>query len=244
VDLKRRQSAASPWSAMALLFAATIPSNTAKAQDLVDVATLAPTIVQDLRYATADNFLGRVVPGYQPGHTCRLERRTAAALAAVQTDLAARGLSLKVYDCHRPQVAVNAFAQWAEQASSANDQTRFFPRIDKSSLHARGYISYRSGHTSGTAVDVGLIMLGAAAASAFDPARRYADCTAAHADRAPDNALDLGTGYDCFDEASRALAQHLSPAQRRAQMTLRTAMIARGFRPYDREWWHFTFVAR
>jgi zinc D-Ala-D-Ala dipeptidase len=244
VHLKPKQRAASPWSAMALLFAATIHSNTAASQDLVDVATLAPTIVQDLRYATADNFLGRIVPGYQPGHTCRLERRTATALAAVQNDLAARGLSLKVYDCHRPQVAVDAFAQWAELAPAANDQTRFFPRLAKSSLHARGFISYRSGHTSGTAVDVGLLLRGAATASAFDPTRRYGDCTGPQADRAPDNALDLGTGYDCFDEASRALAQHLSPAQRRAQMTLRAAMIARGFRPYDREWWHFTFVAR
>ena len=69
------------------------------------------TIVQDIRYATATNFTGAVVPGYQAGE-CILLREVAEALKLVQSDLRPRDLSLKVYDCYRPVRAVKAFMQW------------------------------------------------------------------------------------------------------------------------------------
>src|SRR5438105_361605 len=57
-----------------------------------------PTIVQDIRYAGADNFVGRPIPGYE-GAECILKREVAAALKRVQADLRAARLALKVYDC-------------------------------------------------------------------------------------------------------------------------------------------------
>src|SRR5262249_2536439 len=68
-----------------------------------------PTIAQDIRYAGADNFVGRPLPGYEAAE-CILRRDVAAALKRVQADLAASGLSLKVYDCYRPARAVRAMA--------------------------------------------------------------------------------------------------------------------------------------
>jgi len=67
----------------------------------VDVATLVPGIVADLRYATANNFVGARIDGYRAAR-CILTRQAAEALAAVQQDLAERGLGLKLFDCYRP----------------------------------------------------------------------------------------------------------------------------------------------
>src|SRR5215475_11370908 len=59
------------------------------------------SIQQDIRYATADNFMGRPLPGYGAAE-CILRREAAEALKRVQADLVRENLSLKVYDCYRP----------------------------------------------------------------------------------------------------------------------------------------------
>ena len=79
------------------------------ATELVDVTTLAPSLVIDLRYATPDNFLGRAV--YPPGARALLRRDAAERLARVQAGLRARGLGLKIFDAYRP-LAVQR-AMWA-----------------------------------------------------------------------------------------------------------------------------------
>src|SRR5215468_5499054 len=68
---------------------------------LVYLRDVAPTIAQDIRYASSNNFVGRPLDGYDAAE-CILRRDVATALARVQTDLAPSGLSLKVYDCYRP----------------------------------------------------------------------------------------------------------------------------------------------
>src|SRR5215475_4984860 len=70
-----------------------------------------PSIAQDIRYAGSDNFVGRPLPGYEAAE-CILRHDVAAALKRVQADLAASGLSPKVYDCYRPGRAVRAMAAW------------------------------------------------------------------------------------------------------------------------------------
>ncbi|MBL8724078.1 MAG: serine hydrolase [Planctomycetes bacterium] len=69
------------------------------APDLVDLAAVEPTLVFDLRYATADNFLG--APIY-PAAVAKLQRPVAAALARVQQALRREGLGLCVFDAYRP----------------------------------------------------------------------------------------------------------------------------------------------
>jgi D-alanyl-D-alanine dipeptidase len=54
-----------------------------------------PTIVQDMRYATYYNFIGRPIKGYETGE-CILTKPTALALAKVQKELHQATLSLKV----------------------------------------------------------------------------------------------------------------------------------------------------
>src|SRR5262245_21052362 len=102
-----------------------------------------PTIAQDIRYAGADNFVGRPLPGYEAAE-CILRRDVAAALKRVQADLAASGLSLKVYDCYRPARAVRAMATWVNDGRSEAATKRYFPKLAKSSLLRAGYIASRS----------------------------------------------------------------------------------------------------
>jgi D-alanyl-D-alanine dipeptidase len=81
---------------------------------LVDVQSLDPTIVVDLRYATANNFTGAPLPGYN-ANRAYLRREAASALAQVQRDLRPRGLALKVFDAYRPVRATLAMVDWTER---------------------------------------------------------------------------------------------------------------------------------
>jgi D-alanyl-D-alanine dipeptidase len=78
-----------------------------------------PSIAQDIRYASADNFVGRRLPGDDAAE-CILRRDVAMALKRVQADLAASGLALKVYDCYRPARAAGAIARWAADGQRAS----------------------------------------------------------------------------------------------------------------------------
>ena len=87
--------------------------NGSRPKDFVNVKKVIPTIQVDMRYNTTNNFVGDVIGGYQ-GNICLLTKKAALALKKVQDQLLSMGLSLKVYDCYRPQMAVNNFARWAK----------------------------------------------------------------------------------------------------------------------------------
>ncbi len=201
------------------------------------------SIVQDMRYASHDNFVGHPLPGYAAGE-CVLRQAVAEALAKVQAELAQQQLSLKVYDCYRPRSAVAAMMRWSEDGARGEPSKRFFPTLHKRTLFVQGYIAAQSVHSTGAAIDLTLIRLPAAAVAAFDPAVPYGSCTGPASARAPDNSMDMGTGFDCFDVKSYTLSRAISPEQRRWRSVLVGAMRHHGFKNYFREWWHFTYGAR
>jgi D-alanyl-D-alanine dipeptidase len=206
------------------------------------LADIAPGIRQDMRYASTNNFTGHPLPGYVHG-ACWLRRAAALALAHVQADLAHEGLSLKVYDCYRPTRAVAAMARWAAQPNVAPDTRRFYPSVDKRRLFALGYIANHSAHSRGVAIDLTIVPRDAPSLAAYDPAAHYGSCAGdAHA-RAPDDSLDMGTGFDCFDVKSHTFAGGLTKEQRRNRALLLKAMREHGFHNYAREWWHYTYPA-
>jgi D-alanyl-D-alanine dipeptidase len=202
-----------------------------------------PTIAQDIRYAGADNFVGHPLPGYD-GAECVLKREAALALKDVQADLAHSGLALKIYDCYRPQRAVGAMAQWAHDGRPDGATKRFFPKLQKNTLFGYGYIAAYSAHSSGIAVDLTLIEAAGKPGVAFDTAARYGPCTGPAAARAPDNSVDMGTGYDCFDAASYTASSAIGAEPRRWRAALVAVMTRHGFKNYFREWWHFAFAGR
>jgi zinc D-Ala-D-Ala dipeptidase len=215
--------------------ASQIPSEFVYLQD-VD-----PRILRDMRYGGANNFTGKAVPGYEAPE-CLLLRPVAEALKQVQSDLLAQNLSLKVYDCYRPQRAVQAFARWATDGKESATTKRFYPRLNKSQLLAERYISSASGHSRGIAVDLTLVQLPERPTPRFNPKAAYGPCIGPAKDRAPDDSIDMGTGFDCFDVQSYTSNGDVLPDQQSWRRILVAAMQRHHFKNYEREWWHFTFA--
>jgi zinc D-Ala-D-Ala dipeptidase len=205
----------------AVLFAACImPSATAQERPaaFVDASTVVPGLIADMRYAGAHNFIGRPIDGYLAPR-CFLTREAAAALAAVARDLAPRGLRIKVFDCYRPTRAVMNFVRWARDPKDTAGKAEFYPHVDKSTLFRDGYIASYSGHSRGSTVDLTL---------AKDDGTDLG------------SELDMGTPFDFFSPKSWTASASITPEQRANRMLLADAMHRRGFRGYEREWWHFT----
>ncbi len=70
-----------------------------KADDFVEVQTVIPDAVIDIRYATKDNFTGEVL---YPKAVCKLRRAVAARLAKAAAVLRKQDRRLLIWDCYRP----------------------------------------------------------------------------------------------------------------------------------------------
>ncbi|MFL4904341.1 M15 family metallopeptidase [Streptomyces sp. MMS24-I2-30] len=196
-------------------------------------------IIQEIRYATPHNFVGEPVDGYvQP--LCILTRPAAQALHTVQENLLRTGYSLKVYDCYRPQRAVDHFVAWAQDLDDQAMKAEFYPDEDKEDLFTDGYIAERSGHSRGSTMDLTIVKLPAKATPPYVPGRPLVPCYAGQGERFPDNSVDMGTGYDCFDTLANTLDPRVTGAPRANRLKLKTAMEAAGFTNLPVEWWHYT----
>jgi D-alanyl-D-alanine dipeptidase len=202
------------FAVLALACAPNAAAAEARPEAFVDAETIAPGLVREMRYATAHNFVGVPIDGYERP-ICYLTRPAATALAAVSRDLAPRGLALKVYDCYRPARAVAHFVRWARRLGDVSQKAEFYPQVDKSTLFRDGYIASHSGHSRGSTVDITLV-------------------------RTDGRAVDMGTPFDFFSPRTWPSDRTVSAEAQRNRAALAQAMGRRGFRPYDKEWWHFT----
>ena len=173
------------------------------------------TIQKELRYLSSSNFVGRPIHGYLENKVI-LSTQAAEVLKNVQEMLTADGLGLKVFDGYRPQQSVDHFTKWAEKIHDTLMKQHYYPNIKKSELFALGYIATKSGHTRGSTVDLTIVNL------------------------VTGEELDMGSPFDFFGEISHTFSKKITPLQKRNRMLLRSVMIANGFIPYDKEWWHFT----
>ncbi|HEU4680574.1 MAG TPA: M15 family metallopeptidase [Gemmatimonadales bacterium] len=112
---------------------------------LIEVRALDSTIRIEPRYATANNFTGAPLPGYDAPRVL-LRREVGQALARVHRRLQSGGLGLLVFDGYRPVRATIAMVEWAE-------------RTGRGDLVENGYIARRSRHNLGVAVDLTLVDL-------------------------------------------------------------------------------------
>ncbi len=97
----------------------------------------------EIRYATADNFVGSVLPGYAtPG--AWLRRSAADGLVCTQAKLQTQGLALRIYDGYRPLRATRAMVAWAHRTGQVH-------------LLDDGYVSRYSGHNRGNTVDLSVV---------------------------------------------------------------------------------------
>ncbi|MGI5237745.1 M15 family metallopeptidase [Dactylosporangium sp. CA-139066] len=204
----------------------------------VALSDVDPTILQDIRYATAHNFVGRPVTGYERPR-CLLARKAAEALKGVQQKALEKGYSLKVYDCYRPQRAVDDFVRWSHDADQRM-KGEFYPQEAKSRLFDDGYIGGPTAHSRGSTMDLTIVALPARSQPAYDPATPLVPCTSPAGERFPDNTVDMGTGFDCFDPLAHTAAGGVGPAQRANRELLTGLMAGGGFTNYPKEWWHYT----
>jgi D-alanyl-D-alanine dipeptidase len=207
----------------------------AAAMGFVPLADVDATIQQDMRYATNYNFVGRRIDGYRDP-ACILHRRAAKALRRAQNRVNEQGYTLKVYDCYRPQRAVDHFVRWSQNGNERMKR-EFYPRVDKARVFDLGYVARRSGHSRGSTVDLTLVKLPAKEQPQWSREEfGLVRCTAPRKRRFPDNSIGMGTSYDCFDTRSHTF----SGRARENRLLLRRTMDRAGFEPYDNEWWHFT----
>ena len=100
------------------------------AADLVELVELDPTIKLDVRYATANNFLG--TPLYTQARAF-LQRPAAEALVRAHRELKAQGYGLIIHDGYRPWYVTEIF--WK---ATPDDKKMFVANPAAGSLHNRG----------------------------------------------------------------------------------------------------------
>jgi zinc D-Ala-D-Ala dipeptidase len=110
-------------------------SDAARAAGLVDVRTVVPDAVIDLRYATPNNFVG--MPLYPADARCLVHESMAQGLAAAAAVLRPRGEVLMFWDCYRPH----------------DVQVRMFEAVPDPNWVARPG-PYARSHEAGRSVDV------------------------------------------------------------------------------------------
>ncbi|MEU5581915.1 M15 family metallopeptidase [Streptomyces huasconensis] len=207
--------------------------------EFVALRDIDPTIIQEMRYFTSHNFVGEPVDGYKKP-MCILTEPAAKALHKAQRSLLRKGYSLKVYDCYRPQRAVDHFVRWAEDLSDERMKGEFYPRVDKSRLFADGYIAEKSGHSRGSTVDLTVVRLPAVPTRPYVPGEPLTPCYGPQSERFPDSSVDMGTGFDCFDTLSHTDDPRVTKQQRAHRDLLRSTLAKEGFVNLPEEWWHFT----
>jgi D-alanyl-D-alanine dipeptidase len=114
-----------------LLFCAATAVAEPKYDNLVDIKSVDPTILVDLRYASPHNLTGRAL--YPPGLPALVRPTTAARLAQAQKILRARGYGLKLWDAYRPMAAQMELWQRTHDGTFVAD-----PLDGNGSLHTWG----------------------------------------------------------------------------------------------------------
>lgn len=222
------------------LIAPFIASAEQRPEHMVYLRTIDPSIEQDIRYASAHNFTGHPLDGYGAAE-CLLSLDAAQALARVQTALRTQGYGLKVFDCYRPSRAVADMGRFATQPGDPR-KAEFYPRVDKQDFWRLGYVARVSNHSKGGTLDLTLTGPKALPVETWSPSAAQVDCAAPYEQRWHDGAVDMGTGFDCFDERAHTDSPTINATARENRQRLSNAMQKEGFTGYSKEWWHFTYT--
>lgn len=125
---------------------------------------------------------------------------------------------MKIQDAYRPQQAVNHFVRWSQDTKDVKMKTQYYPKLDKRNLFKLGFIAKKSGHSRGSTIDLTLVNLKTGAE------------------------VDMGSPYDFFGDISFYDTNLITKQQKANRKLLKDAMVKQGFKPYTKEWWHFTLI--
>ncbi len=180
----------------------------------VYIDSIIPDISIDLKYYSNNNFVGERIIGYKKPVLIST-KEVAYLLREVQKDLSHFNYGLRIFDCYRPQRAVDHFVKWARNNDRKMKKIHY-PDVKKKNLFKEGYIASKSGHSRGSTVDLTIIDL----KSGIE--------------------LDMGTIYDFFGKQSWIENEQLNHTQKQNRHLLQSVMKKYGFIPLKEEWWHFT----
>lgn len=183
-------------------------------EDFVSIKNADSDILVDVKYFGENNFVGEKIDGYQAPY-CVLSAPAAKALKHAQEIAKERGFGLKVFDCYRPQTAVDHFVRWAKDLENIKMKERYYPFVKKDMLFEEGYIAEKSGHSRGSTVDLTLV------------------------DREGEE-VPMGTRFDYFDPLSHTESREIAPENLKNRLLLKGIMEEAGFKNYAKEWWHYT----
>ncbi len=176
-----------------------------------------PSAQLEIRYYGDYNFVGTRIDGYN-APVAILSERAAKALKAVNTELERKGYVLHIYDAYRPQKAVDHFARWAKDVKDTKMKMDFYPKVDKTMVFKLGYVASKSGHSRGSTIDLTI------------------------AYKKTGEVVDMGSPYDFFGDISGHGTKLITAKQTSNRDVLKNAMVKHGFKPYDKEWWHYTLI--
>jgi D-alanyl-D-alanine dipeptidase len=113
---------------------------------------------------------------------------------------------------------VNCFLRWSRQPEDGRTKLRHYPRIDRSEMFDRGYVSAKSGHSRGSTVDLTLY------------------------DLRTGELAPMGGDHDLMDPVSHHDAAGITEVEAAYRQHLRSIMEACGFSAYACEWWHYSLT--
>jgi D-alanyl-D-alanine dipeptidase len=181
----------------------------ARAAGLIDIRTIVPDAIVDLRYATADNFTKRRL--YPIGARCLVHQSMARGLTVAANRLRHEGYRIVFWDCYRPHSV----------------QIRMFRIVPNPNWVAKPR-PYAYSHEAARSVDMTLAYASgghACAAAQRVQHRCLLDMGTGLDDFSPRAYAFATAGVSGVAQAHRAM--------------LRTAMNAGGLTVYVGEWWHF-----
>lgn len=185
--------------------------------DFVSLGDYCPEMKIQANYGSVENFTGSVVDGYK-ARKAYLSKSAAVALCEVQKEAKKKGYGLKIFDAYRPVKAVQFFLKWAQLPETNPDLKKlYYPKFTREELFKNGYIAKQSSHSRGATVDLTLFSL-----------KEGRD-------------VDMGSGFDYFDDISHTASKKVTAAQGKNRMILKELMEGKGFVNYAQEWWHFSF---
>jgi len=206
-------------------------------QGFVYLDEIDPSIQFSLRYYSHDNFVGKPIEGYFAERIIMTEN-AAEALCKAQAIFRKDGYSIVVYDTYRPQTAVNHFVRWSEDTTDQTMKALFYPRITKSDVFDLGYLSKRSGHSRGSTVDLTLIHENENLKKATPTPRILNENVEILF--LDDGTVDMGSSFDLLDEVSHYQNNLINEIYFNRRTYLKEVMESCDFKPYTKEWWHFT----
>ncbi len=206
-------------------------------KDFIYLKDIDPTIIENLRYFSNENFIGRKIDGYKANRVI-LTYKAAIALVKVQQELLKEGYSLVIYDAYRPQRAVNVFMKWSKDSDDQIAKEKYYPDINKADVFKLGYVAEKSGHSRGSTIDLSIIKIGDSLKPITLQKRQLKNGSIIPF--LDDGTVDMCSSFDLFGEASHHDNNLIETECLDRRNHLRGIMKKNGFNDYQEEWWHYT----